>query len=170
MRPYGSARAGSIESTVTAAPARSVLGEEPAQQLGGEERRGAVEDEHVAVEAVERALRASATASPVPRGSRLHGDLDALGDVLAARRHDDHDPVGAELARRCRATQSITRLPSSGCRCFGVAERMRVPRPAAMTTTASGRLTRLERWLGRQDSNLGSRDQNPLPYHLATPQ
>ena len=24
--------------------------------------------------------------------------------------------------------------------------------------------------LGRQDSNLGSRDQNPLPYHLATPQ
>jgi hypothetical protein len=23
--------------------------------------------------------------------------------------------------------------------------------------------------LGRQDSNLGSRDQNPLPYHLATP-
>ena len=25
-------------------------------------------------------------------------------------------------------------------------------------------------WLGRQDSNLGSRDQNPLPYHLATPQ
>ena len=25
-------------------------------------------------------------------------------------------------------------------------------------------------WLGRQDSNLGSRNQNPLPYHLATPQ
>ena len=24
-------------------------------------------------------------------------------------------------------------------------------------------------WLGRQDSNLGSRDQNPLPYRLATP-
>ena len=27
-----------------------------------------------------------------------------------------------------------------------------------------------EEWLGRQDSNLGSRDQNPLPYRLATPQ
>jgi hypothetical protein len=26
-----------------------------------------------------------------------------------------------------------------------------------------------ETWLGRQDSNLGSRDQNPLPYRLATP-
>ena len=25
-------------------------------------------------------------------------------------------------------------------------------------------------WLGRQDSNLGSRDQRPLPYRLATPQ
>ena len=24
-------------------------------------------------------------------------------------------------------------------------------------------------WLGRQDSNLRSRDQNPMPYHLATP-
>ncbi len=25
-------------------------------------------------------------------------------------------------------------------------------------------------WLGDQDSNLGSRDRNPLPYRLATPQ
>ena len=29
---------------------------------------------------------------------------------------------------------------------------------------------RRKAWLGRQDSNLGSRDQNPLPYRLATPQ
>src|SRR6476620_10034859 len=28
----------------------------------------------------------------------------------------------------------------------------------------------LKGWLGRQDSNLGSRDQSPLPYRLATPQ
>ena len=28
---------------------------------------------------------------------------------------------------------------------------------------------RRKAWLGRQDSNLGSRDQNPLPYRLATP-
>ena len=27
-----------------------------------------------------------------------------------------------------------------------------------------------KKWLGRQDSNLGSRDQNPMPYRLATPQ
>jgi hypothetical protein len=25
-------------------------------------------------------------------------------------------------------------------------------------------------WLGRLDSNQGSRNQNPLPYRLATPQ
>src|SRR5438552_10530135 len=47
---------------------------------------------------------------------------------------------------------------------------MRVPRPPARTTAAGfGRLIP-RRVLGRQDSNLGSRDQNPLPYHLATPQ
>ena len=46
-------------------------------------------------------------------------------------------------------------------------------RPPAMTTAASvgsGLRARWARWLGRQDSNLGSRDQNPLPYRLATPQ
>src|SRR5262249_1288453 len=34
------------------------------------------------------------------------------------------------------SAQSTTRRPSSRCRCFGVADRMRVPRPAAMTTPA----------------------------------
>ena len=41
-----------------------------------------------------------------------------------------------------------------------------------MTIAASGDVAhvgRRLRWLGRQDSNLGSRDQNPLPYRLATP-
>ena len=43
---------------------------------------------------------------------------------------------------------------------FGVAERIRVPSPAAMTTAASGSWSSSShRWLGRQDSNLGSRDQ-----------
>jgi hypothetical protein len=47
---------------------------------------------------------------------------------------------------------------------------MRVPCPPARTTAAGfGGLMRVG-VLGRQDSNLGSRDQNPLPYHLATPQ
>src|SRR5207248_2169453 len=42
-------------------------------------------------------------------------------------------------ARAVSNTQSTSRLPSSGCRCFGVSERIRVPRPAAMTTVASFR-------------------------------
>ena len=69
--------------------------------------------------------------------------------------------------RAASSTQSTIRRPRIGCRCFGVDERMRVPSPPAITTAAievsvTGRL-------GRQDSNLGSRDQNPLPYRLATP-
>src|SRR4029077_17892111 len=69
--------------------------------------------------------------------------------------------------------QSTIRRPRIGCKCFGTAERIRVPRPPAITTEASGvsfTAERLETRLGRQDSNLGSRDQNPLPYRLATPQ
>ena len=31
-------------------------------------------------------------------------------------------------------------------------------------------MRRSSAWLGRQDSNLGWRNQNPLPYRLATPQ
>src|SRR3954463_1111003 len=45
---------------------------------------------------------------------------------------------------------------------------MRVPRPPA-STTAAGFWVIGRKVLGRQDSNLGSRDQNPLPYRLATP-
>ena len=37
-----------------------------------------------------------------------------------------------------RTTQSASRRPSSGCRCFGLAECMRVPRPAARMIAAGG--------------------------------
>ena len=74
-----------------------MLVEEPAQEVGGQERRGAVEHEHVAFEPVERALRGCDRVAGTARLA-LHRDLDALGDVLAARRDDDHGPVGAELA------------------------------------------------------------------------
>src|SRR5439155_1644755 len=39
--------------------------------------------------------------------------------------------------RAVSITQSTSRRPSSGWRCFGVSERIRFPRPAAMTTAAS---------------------------------
>src|SRR4051794_31957204 len=39
-------------------------------------------------------------------------------------------------SRAACTTQSTMRRPSSGCRCFGVALFMRVPRPPAITTAA----------------------------------
>ena len=42
--------------------------------------------------------------------------------------------------RAASSTQSTIRRPRSGCRCFGVAERMRVPSPPAITTAASVRI------------------------------
>src|SRR6185503_8255193 len=44
------------------------------------------------------------------------------------------------------------------------------PRAEAAGHENCGEVLHVERrLLGRQDSNLGSRDQNPLPYRLATP-
>lgn len=39
-----------------------------------------------------------------------------------------------------------------------------------MAPTLNSLLSPFIAWLGREDSNPRSRDQNPLPYHLATPQ
>ena len=39
--------------------------------------------------------------------------------------------------RAASSTQSTIRRPRIGCRCFGTAERMRVPSPPAITTAAS---------------------------------
>src|SRR5207237_8497061 len=47
----------------------------------------------------------------------------------------------APASRAARMTQSTILRPSSGCRCFGVAECMRVPSPPAMTTAARGLVT-----------------------------
>src|SRR5918994_575441 len=70
--------------------------------------------------------------------------------------------------------------PHRVCRTFARLDFILVPLPAARTTAKIGELSdiyphhsyrscRLWR-LGRQDSNLRSRDQNPVPCHLATPQ
>ena len=49
--------------------------------------------------------------------------------------------------RAASTIQSTIRRPRIGCRCLGVAERMRVPRPPAMTTAAS---------LGRDSDTVGT--------------
>ena len=115
------------------------------------------------------AARAAASASPVPRGSACTA-TSSPSNALAPSGEVTTTSGSASTARAASTTQSTIRRPSKGWKCFGVAERMRVPRPAASTTAAGyGRLIPRS-LLGRQDSNLGSRDQNPLPYRLATPQ
>ena len=49
--------------------------------------------------------------------------------------------------RAASTIQSTIRRPRIGCRCLGIAERMRVPRPPAMTTAAS---------LGRDSDTVGT--------------
>src|SRR5262249_50081921 len=114
--------------------------------------------------------RAERTASPVPRGSAWTATSTPSNAPLVSGAATTTSG-SAPTSRAAASTQSTIRRPSSVCRCLGVAERIRVPRPAAMTTAPIGGWLNSgeDRWLGRQDSNLGSRDQNPLPYHLATP-
>ena len=109
--------------------------------------------------------RAARSESPVPSGCCWTATVTP-SSASAASGERTTTSGSAPSGRTASTTQSTRRRPSSGCRCFGVADFIREPRPAAMTTAARS-LGHLE--LGRQDSNLGSRDQNPLPYHLATP-
>src|SRR5438552_2127445 len=113
--------------------------------------------------------RAAASASPVPRASACTATSTPSNASFPSGEVTTTSGF-ASIARAVSTTQSTMRRPRSEWKCFGVAERIRVPRPPASTTAAGfGEVIRKD-VLGRQDSNLGSRDQNPLPYHLATPQ
>ena len=111
----------------------------------------------------------TARASPVPRGSAWTA-TSTPSNALAPSGDVTTTSGSASTARAASTTQSTIRRPSNAWKCFGVAERMRVPRPPASTTAAGFCTVHSGSLLGRQDSNLGSRDQNPLPYRLATPQ
>ena len=105
------------------------------EKLGRQERRVAGEHEHVAV-AAERRARPSArrrrcrAARAGPRPRRSPNASAVSGEATTTSR-------SAPSGRAASITQSTMRRPSSGCRCFGSAERMRVPRPPAITTAAS---------------------------------
>ncbi len=132
------ASAGSNESTVAAAPLARDARDELLEQLGRQERRVAGEDEHVAGEALERAARAARTASPVPSGVLLDGDRARRSNASAAvGRGDDDERVGAERPRPPRAPSRPSAGRAAGGGASATAERIRVPRPAAMTTAAS---------------------------------
>src|SRR6266511_6257565 len=116
-----------------------------------------------------RAERAASRASPVPSGSGWTATSSPSNASLPSGEVTTTSGL-ASSARAASTTQSTIRRPRSVWKCFGIAERIRVPRPPARTTAAGLDELIGEGVLGRQDSNLGSRDQNPLPYHLATPQ
>ena len=102
-------------------------------------RRVAGEDEHVARRDPRARARAQRTASPVPSGC----SCTATSTPARRRRRSSaarrRRRSGRRRARAAAAsTQSTMRRPSTGCRCFGTAERMRVPSPAAITAAAIG--------------------------------
>ena len=65
-------------------------------------------------------------------GGLTDADDDAVaGDATTTR-------GSAPAARAAASTQSTIRRPSTGCRCFGSDDFMRVPSPAAITAAAIG--------------------------------
>ena len=62
----------------------------------------------------------------------------AVGHVRGAGRDHAHDPARASVPPTLASTWRSMGQPASGCRTFGRADFMRVPAPAASTTTAMG--------------------------------
>ena len=117
--------------------------------------------------ALERLTRAADSVTGTAR-LRLHCDIDAHEQFARRLRGDDDDALDARPARGL--DDPVDHSPAE--------QRMEVLRRRALHARAdpSGHhygcewFRHVSQRLGRQDSNLGSRDQNPLPYRLATPQ
>ena len=102
---------------------------------------------HRAVERRAAPSSATGTAWPVPQLLVLDDDGGASGrprpggrSTCVAAVADDDDQVARARGLRAAATAWPTRRPAAdGCSTFGVADFIRVPSPAARTTTAAGR-------------------------------
>ena len=167
MRPYARASGGSNERTVAAAPAARCVASSARDGLRAERRHVAVEHEHVAADGAELRLRAAHGVAGAER-LLLHGDVEPVERARAVGRGDDDDPLDACVLRG--RDHPVDHPPAE--------QRVQVLRRRALHARAEAAGHHdcceivchvSEEWLGRQDSNLGSRDQNPLPYHLATP-
>ena len=127
------------------------------------------EDEEVALDPVERVARSGQC---VPGSARLglDGDLDPVERARTSGRGDDDERVGAD---RPGGLDDPVHHPPAEQRVEVLRRRRAHARAKAGGEHDSCGILAgsfREDLLGRQDSNLGSRDQNPLPYHLATPQ
>src|SRR5438067_900628 len=136
-RPYGSVRAGSKVSTVAAA-SFSRCASTRRWSKSGVNSGESPDSTRTSPSKPARAVRAAAMASPVPRASGCTATVTPTCATASSVCGEVTTTSGsAPSARAVSITQSTSRRPSSGWRCFGVSERIRVPRPAAMTTAAS---------------------------------
>src|SRR5487761_993952 len=133
-RPDARASAGSNESTVAAAPARRCVSTS-ASTVSAVSAGTSPFSTSTSPSVPSRAARAARTASPVP--SAASWTATSRSSYEPALSGDATTTIRATPASRAAAiTQSTMRRPRSGCRCFGVALFMRVPRPPASTTAA----------------------------------
>ena len=100
----------------------------------------------------------------------LDGDVEPVEQPARVGRRDDDDPRDACVLR---GPDHPVDHPSAEQRVQVLGRRAlhaRVPRPPAITTAASSSAMSGDEsgWGGRIRTS-GSRDQNPLPYRLATP-
>src|SRR6478752_5550213 len=82
------------------------------------------------------AFSAHLTASPVPSACSCTAVVRPVNSSAVSGETTTTSESGSS-GRAASTIQSTIRRPRIGCRCLGVAERMRVPRPPAMTTAAS---------------------------------
>ena len=171
IAPVAAESSGTKERTVAPAPCARCVLDERLEEL--------VVSSGVSPERT-RTSSAPASASPalrdrVARAERplLNRDRRSPGNAVGrVRRGDDDERLRRRAGARPRRSSPPSAARGAGagasarptaCACPGL-------RPSRRLRALRGSGTWSARWLGRQDSNLGSRDQNPLPYHLATPQ
>ena len=136
--------AGSKDSTVTAASGRRCSATRSSSRLRRQQGRIAREDEQVAVECPRAPAGRRRPRRPFPSGRSCTTTLTPVGqrplELLARLGRNRRRRTATARAAAPRAAPSrASGGRAASCRCFGRLDFMRVPRPAAMTTAASGR-------------------------------
>ena len=111
-------------------------------------------------------LRAARAASPVPSGCSWTATSKPSKSPLVPGAATTTTGA-APASTAAPSTQSTRRRPSTGWRCFGTAERIRVPRPADITTAAIGvSVTRTESMAGAPGFEPGIAGPKPAALPL----
>ena len=141
MRPYRPGSPGSKERTVTEARHRRCSSTSPSRSSDVIRGVSPASTSRSPVKS-SSASRAEGTASPVPSGRCCTAIVTPAESVpsrsLLPSGEETTTKGSARSGSRAASTQSTRRRPRIGSRCFGRLERIRVPRPAAITTAARG--------------------------------